>query len=109
MSLQQAVATGNLREVKLHVATKSDLNKPDAEGWSPIHVAAMNGNLAIVTALSEGGADIRRKGKAGKTPLDVAREKNQTAIVQYLEQRASKGGRGLIDGGLGVSEVLDNP
>ena len=53
---------------------------------------------------------MKRKGTGGKTPLDVAREKGKTEIVQYFQQRSGeKGGRGLIDGGLGVSEVLDNP
>ena len=79
-----------------------------------MQLAAMKGNLEIVQALADAGADVRRKGADGKTPLDVAREKGQAAVVQYFQQRAaakpSTGkGRGLIDGGLGVSEVLDNP
>jgi ankyrin repeat protein len=109
MSLQQAVATGNVREVKENIAAKTDLNKVNQDGWTPIQVAAMNGNLTIVQMLAEGGADFRKKGKGGKTALDLARDKGKTDVVQYFEQRASKGGRGLIDGGLGVSEVLDNP
>jgi hypothetical protein len=113
ISLHQAVQDGNLYAVRKHIAAKTDLNKADASGWTPLHLAAMNGNLAIVQALTEAGADTKRKGKGGQTPLDVAREKRQAAVVQYLDQylqlRSDKPGRGLIDGGLGVSEVLDNP
>ena len=107
ISLHQAVQDGNIYLVKRHIAAKTDLNKPDTSGWTPLHLAAMNGNLAIVQALTEAGADVKRKGTAGKAPLDVAREKGRTDIVQYLQERTAKPGRGLIDGGLGVSEVLD--
>ena len=108
-SLHQAVEKGNLKLVQQHIAAKSDLNKMNLSGWTPLHLAAMKGDLAMFQALSAAGADVKRKGKAGKTPLDVAREKDQTAIVQFLQQRNEKRGRGLIDGGVGVSEVLDNP
>ncbi len=110
-SVGQAVQDGNLYLVRKHIAAKSDLNKPDGSGWTPLQLAASKGNLEIVQALTEGGADVKRTGAGGKTALDVAREKGQTAVVQYLQQRSAKraGGRGLIDGGLGVSEALDNP
>jgi ankyrin repeat protein len=110
-SLAQAVQDGNLYLVRKHIAAKTDLNKPDASGWTPLQLAAMKGNLEIVQALTDAGADVKRQGAGGKTALDVAREKRQTAVVQYFQQRVAKrgGGRGLIDGGVGVSEVLDNP
>jgi hypothetical protein len=108
ITIHQAVEQGNLKAVQQHIAAKTDLNKTDTAGWTPLHLAAMKGNLAIVQALSAAGADATRKGKAGKTALDVAREKGQTAIVQFLQKRNEKRGRGLTDGGLGVSEVLDN-
>ena len=108
ITIHQAVEQGNLKAIQQHIAAKTDLNKPDTAGWTPLHLAAMKGNLAIVQGLSAAGADAKRKGKAGKTALDVARDKGQTAIVQYLQKRSEKRGRGLIDGGLGVSEVLDN-
>jgi ankyrin repeat protein len=112
ISLQNAVATGNLKAVQQHIVAKSDLNQPDPSGWTPLQVAARNGNVGIVKALTEAGADVNRKGNGGLTALQVARQKGRTEVVQYFEQRGAKGskpGRGLIDGGLGVSEVLDNP
>jgi ankyrin repeat protein len=108
ISLHQAVERGNLKAVQQHIAVKSDLNKPDASGWTPLHLAAMKGDLPIVQALSAAGADVKRKGKNGKTALEMAREKHQMAVAEFLQQRGEKRGRGLIDGGLGVSEVLDN-
>ena len=75
----------------------------------------------MVQLLADAGADAARTGPQGKTPVDVAREKGQTSIVQFLELKLKaeaaqtapasagreKGGRRLIDGGLGVSDVLD--
>jgi ankyrin repeat protein len=111
-SLHQAVEQGDIQAVQQHIAAKTDLNQPNLAGWTPLHVAAMNGNLAMVQTLIAAGADANRKGQAGKTPLDVAREKRQIAIVQVLQQqqaapKTTNPGRGLVDGGLGVSETLN--
>ena len=106
ITLQQAAAQGNLKAVQQHISAKTDLNRTDAAGWTALHLAAMKGNLAIVQALTAAGADVKRRGQAGKTPLDVAREKNQAAVVQFLQRRSESRGRGLIDGGTGVSDVL---
>jgi ankyrin repeat protein len=108
-SLHQAVENGNLKLVQQHIAAKSDLNKMNLSGSTPLHLAAMKGDLAIFKALSEAGADVNRKNKDGKTPLDVAREKGQTQIVNFLQgSNERKPGRRLIDGGVGVSDALDN-
>jgi ankyrin repeat protein len=115
--LHAAVQDGNYPAVRQHIAARSDLNAKNAAGWTALHVAAMKGDLQMVKLLAEGGADVRRPGPLGRTPVDVAREKGKTPIVQYLEARLQaepakagreKGGRRLIDGGLGVSDVLDN-
>jgi ankyrin repeat protein len=108
-TLHQAVEKGNLKAVQQHIAAKSDLNKKNSAGWTPLHLAAMKGDLAIVKALVKAGADMNWKGKDGKTPLDVAGEKGQTAIVKFLQEpNQERPSRRLIDGGLGVGEVLDN-
>ena len=108
ITLHQAVERGNLKAVQQHIAAKTDLNQTDAAGWTALHLAAMKGDLAIVQALCAAGADVNRKGPGGKTPLAVAREKRQAAVVQFLQQPHEKRGRGLVDGGLGVSGALDN-
>ena len=111
VSLHQAVQKGDVKLVQQHVAARSDLNVKDKNGWAPLHFAAMKGQLAIVKALTAGGADVNATGPGGRTPLDMAREKGQVAVAQYLQavKPAQGQGRGLVDGGLGVSEVLANP
>ena len=108
---------GNYPAVRQHIAARSDLNVKNSSGLTALHVAATKGDLPMVKLLAEGGADVNRPGPSGKTPVAMAREKGKTSIVQYLEKRLAgepakpsgeRRGRGLVDGGLGVSEVLDS-
>jgi hypothetical protein len=109
--LHTAVQDANYPAGRRHIAAHSDLNGKDKSGWTPLHLAAMKGDVPMVKLLTEAGADVQRPGPQGKTPADVAREKGQTSILQYLEARVEvkpePRGRALIDGGVGVSEVLD--
>lgn len=107
ISIHTAVEHNDLQTVQKHIAAKTDLNAKNSAGYTALHLAAMKGYAPIVEALLAAGADPTRKGPQGKTPLDVAREKGQNAIVQLLETKPGRGGRGLIDGGLGVSEAMD--
>lgn len=114
--LHAAVQQGNYPAVRAHIASGSDLNARDAAGWAPLHLAVIKGDLAMVQLLAEGGADLRRTGVEGRTPIEVARERGQAAIVQFLATELQvqvqppaqeRRGRRLIDGGVGVSDVLD--
>jgi hypothetical protein len=115
--LHQAVQDGNYPAVRKHVAARSDLNATNKSGWTPLHLAAMNGDLPMVQLLTTSGADAWRLGAGGRTPVDMARERGQTSIVKFLQTLpkvepvenagSEKRGRGLIDGGLGVSDALD--
>lgn len=115
-SLHAAVQEGDYPTVRHHIAAKSDLNAKDRAGWTPLHLAAMKGDLPMVQLLVTAGADVTKPGTGGKTPMVVASEKGNTSVVQFLETKlpaaaeqatTERRGRGLIDGGLGVSDVLD--
>jgi hypothetical protein len=76
---------------------------PAGESWSPfsdmprpkgglafcnnaIHAAANKGHAEVVKLLCSRGADWRARDNKGKTALDIARERGDTEIVNFLEQ-----------------------
>ncbi len=109
--LPEAARKGQLPAVKQHIAAHSDLNVKDNVGLTAAHHAAIRGDLPMIQALVEAGADLSVANAVGKTPLDLARVNGRPQVAKYLEERSTaKGtGRGLVDGGLGVSSVLDSP
>lgn len=114
-TVTEAAEKGDLIAVQQHIAAKSNLNAPDRNGWTAMHIAARRGDVNIVQALGAGGADPNRRGPGGQTPLDVAKAAGKTAVVQLLQSHTGKArgtekpgtGRGLVDGGLGVSGAMD--
>ena len=73
-----------------------DINLTDYWGWSPLMWACYSGNTKTVKLLLSFGRniDILKKSteddysgiKSGSTALDVAKQRNKTAVVQLLEQ-----------------------
>lgn len=111
IGIHQAVIKGDARAVQQHIAAGTDLRSRDANGWTALHLAAMRGDLPMVRILRAAGADPNQAAQNGKTPLDLAREYGRVPVAAYLQDQPEKktgGGRGLVDGGLGVSGVLDS-
>ena len=53
-------------------------------GNTPLHVAAENGDLELVKQLVTKGADINAKNNNGFLPMQLAIQKDQTAVVEVL-------------------------
>jgi ankyrin repeat protein len=51
---------------------------------TPLHRAALEGNLEEVKKLVEGGADVNAKNTIGKTPLHMASGNGHQDVVYYL-------------------------
>jgi len=112
VSLHEASRTGKIELVKQHIKAKTDVNKKNAQGYTPLHLAAMAGQGEVVDALIHAGADPKILDPKKKTALRLAaegRHKDVVDLIQVLtaERPKTGGGRGLIDGGLGVSEAMD--
>lgn len=57
------------------IAHGADVNAADRDGFTPLHRASRMGNLSVIQALIEAGADINARSYfAGETPLDGASE-----------------------------------
>lgn len=61
----------------------ADVNRADADGNTPLHHAALNGDFAMCRLLLERGADRRRPNAQGLTPADATAH---TSISELLEK-----------------------
>ncbi|WP_264735341.1 ankyrin repeat domain-containing protein [Wolbachia endosymbiont (group A) of Rhinocyllus conicus] len=89
----------------IHIAAESDykniiefllskegvgVNDTDEQGHTPLHWASWSGHLDMVEYLVGNGADINAKCKAGKTTLDIARDKGHNNVIDYLEKELNQ-------------------
>ena len=84
-----AAQRANSDMVKLLLAYGADANIKDyVYGATALWWAAAKGYLEIVKILSDSGADINLKDQEGRTPLDLARQNRQMAVVEFLSPTA---------------------
>ena len=70
----------------------AEVNKPDTDGFTPLHEAAIRGQLEVVQFLIERGAkfDTTATGHwSGKTPLHSAAREGKKDVVQLLLDRGA--------------------
>jgi ankyrin repeat protein len=82
-------------------------NKHGVHNCTALMTAAWRGNLPVVTALLEVGADTSLRDSSGNTALDWARSgksKKHAAVIELLETAGATAGRGAD---LGVVEIPD--
>ena len=69
---------------RLLSASKTTINTPNTEGFTPLHAACQEGHRDIVAVLSAAGAKTDATDDEGSTPLFVAVCGRQVAIVDVL-------------------------
>ena len=109
--IHKAAIAGDMTSVKRLVASGVDINKRGNKRVTPLHLVASQGNnshIALAKWMLANGADTSARDYQGKTPVQVANDRGNTKIAEVLQGGGSGGGgRQLIEGGVGVSEVLD--
>jgi len=70
--LQQAVAAGDLEQVKKLIAAKADVNETGPRQITAAHLAGEKGHTEILAALIEAGAKVDAVGPQGMRPLHLA-------------------------------------
>ncbi|KAF5913639.1 hypothetical protein HPG69_017260 [Diceros bicornis minor] len=84
------------------------INKRTARGESRLHLAARRGNLSLVKALIESGANVNLKDNAGWTPLhEASSEGSDDIIVELLKAGADVNCENL-DGILPLHDAVAN-
>jgi hypothetical protein len=68
---------------------KANVNAEFAEQLTPLHLAVMANNTAIVTALLEKGAHVNKRTISGVTPLHLAAQQSSAEMVELLLQHGA--------------------
>ena len=84
MSMFFAAAEGDLLLLRRLVAKGTNINAPDYDLRTPMHIAAIEGHYDIVVYLTMIGASVNPRDRFGKTPLDDAKSYGQKEIAKFL-------------------------
>jgi ankyrin repeat protein len=69
----------------------ADINRANPNrGFTPLHLAAVLNDVALVQLLVDKGANLQAKDKDGKTPLDIAKEKGNLNVVKIIVEQLDK-------------------
>ncbi|PJL01898.1 hypothetical protein B9Y76_05805 [Stenotrophomonas maltophilia] len=93
--LCESATTGNLDGVEACLRMQAEPNVPDANGETPLHLAARHGHPGIVRRLIEAGADPALGNPRGETPLHVAAQHKRAQCC--LELMAAGADPGQLD------------
>ena len=84
------IASGRINEpeiVDLLVMHGANVNAQDAEGFTPLHMAAIHGNLKIVKKLVDLEADVNIVTTDGKNAAELAHLNEELEIEEYLKSK----------------------
>ena len=92
--LCSAVYSCDLPLLRRYLRVKSFADAADYEGRRALHIAAAEGNLAVVRVLAdEAGADLGVRDRWGFTPLDEALRVGAGPVVEFLRERGAPSAR----------------
>ena len=78
---------GHGQRIRVWLKFGANPNMATASGTTALHMFAMKGSgRETIRALVDAGADIHRRDKHGRTPLDLAKRASQTAAAKELQR-----------------------
>jgi len=83
-NLRDAAWGGGLAAVEAFIAGAADIDAPDQDGDTALHLAAVQGHTDVVRALIAAGAAIDARSANGHEPLHYAAEQGNADIVRVL-------------------------
>ena len=73
------------------IESKANMDNMDSNGWTALHHASHNGDLASATILIvEGGAKVNSYSNQGRTPLHFAALNNHKTLIQLLLSKGAE-------------------
>jgi ankyrin repeat protein len=99
-TIDEAIAKGDLADVKIHIAADSkSLNQgARANSRSPLEQAVIRNKTEIVLYLLEAGADTNTVNASQRTPLHLAVDRNNPVVAGALLKAGAKPDAGDSDG-----------
>lgn len=91
-TIQDAVAKGDLQDVKRHLIKGADVNTKDAWGDTPLHAAVYWGRMDVAKLLIARGADVDAKDADGWTPRHIAKKGGSKGAVERMVEMLVKHG-----------------
>lgn len=84
-SIHRAASTGDTGQIRAELATNpQQIKRKDAEGFTPLHLAAHGGHLEALRLLLESNPEVDAQGSRGETALYLAAAEGDEAIVMAL-------------------------
>jgi ankyrin repeat protein len=90
ITLSRAVQVGDIDQLERNLYWGADVNKADAKGLTPLHVAAQKGSLVMSRILVKNQADLEQLDPQGHTALLKALIARNTIIAEYLVEQGAK-------------------
>ena len=97
-STQCTPSTDVSQEHSLPTVSNHHHNEELKVGWSPIHIAASTGNLAVLKSLCELGVDKDKAKSDGLTPLHIAAVNGNLAMIPYRVEQGADTDKANNDG-----------
>jgi ankyrin repeat protein len=103
IGLYLAVQRGDIDQIERHIYWGADINQPNVDGETPLHVAAAKGRLVVVKLLLKHAAEIDAANRDGHSPLYAAVMADRTQVAQYLVDQGA-----VIEPDQLLMEVVNN-
>jgi ankyrin repeat protein len=88
-SIFQAAAEGDIKQVKLHISSSTNVNERTVSGDTALHYAAKDGHKDVAELLIARGANINAENAAGETPLHYTARGGHKDIAELLIEKGA--------------------
>jgi ankyrin repeat protein len=98
VTLMEAINQGDVAVVQALVAKTTDVNHPEPDGTTPLHLAVQRDDLEIVDLLLRAGANAKAMTRYGVTPLYLACTNGNATIIEKLLAAGADANTSLPEG-----------